>query len=80
MDMIERVARAICKLRYGDPDFDYGMNKPRWVDCVPDAYAAIEEMREPTDAMIDAAEKDGGHSYYRWQAMIDAALQDNQTA
>ena len=45
------------------------------------ARAAIEAMREPTDAMIDAANvMDDGHAVeygdhkLAWQAMIDAAL------
>jgi hypothetical protein len=38
-----------------------------------EADAALAAMREPTEAMVDAMEKDAGHSVYRWQAAIDAA-------
>lgn len=74
MDMIERVARAISE-----------------VDCLPlgpaharaMARAAIEAMREPTTAMIDATQdiyaEPGRHLIeYVWEKMIDAAL--NETA
>jgi hypothetical protein len=66
-EMIERVAQAIC----GDdnPANILTIHRSR-------ALAAIEAMREPTQAMSDAAaEKPGQMSYTDvWQAMIDAAV------
>ena len=47
-DMIERVARALAD----DARFMYERNPERWTDA---ARAAIEAMREPTEAMIDSA-------------------------
>lgn len=40
------------------------------------AVAAIEAMREPTEAMVEAGKDDwdDGHSASRWRDMIDAGL------
>lgn len=70
-DMVDRVARAIHTLRHNTPE--------------QQARAAIEAMREPTEAMVS----DGDHSngWYRvgeeeavlcWHAMIDAALSNSK--
>lgn len=69
--MIERVARAIAKGEYGENVDDV------WHTCIDDARAAIEAMREPTEAMLDAgygAEPTGAALVAPWEAMIDAAL------
>jgi hypothetical protein len=42
------------------------------------ARAALELLREPTDAMIDACPEQ--YSEPNWQAMIDAALADGVCA
>ena len=51
------------------------------------ARAAIEAMREPTDAMISASSEEGvgwgddnarGYVKAEWQAMLDAALADDK--
>ncbi len=77
--MIDRVARALLAARerrgHGDIDF------------VDDAYAAIEAMREPTEAMLRAGWKEiddylsgGGTSVATpeniYVAMVEAALAD----
>lgn len=69
-EMVERVARAIHRKRHGDAR--------GWRSVVPEARAAIQAMREPTNPMIDAA-KDSGAALmvgltYVWRDMIDAAL------
>jgi hypothetical protein len=81
MDMIERVARALTIYDGSDPDGRTSIaDRPkRWMLMIEDARAAIAAMREPTEAMLSAAEE------YRppihrltwagpWRAMIDAAL------
>lgn len=72
-EMVERVARAIAEARFG-------------IGCPVDgddriaARAAIEAMREPTDAMVDAAygRERTGTERGNWRAMIDAALTETQ--
>lgn len=73
--MVERVAKAIC----------WSERQNRWPKCPcdgtcdhrnsgvsePKARAAIEAMREPTQAMIDA-EPEGFKEF--WQDVIDEAL------
>jgi len=72
-EMIERVARAICRAEYGPGDAG-------WANQIPAARAAIEAMREPTEGMLDkgaVAEGDGNLAQQAlniWAAMIDAAL------
>lgn len=70
-EMIERVALAIMRVETEDKISDY----------YKFARAAIEAMRESTEAMLEAAwdRTDGlpagADLYYEaWQAMIDAAL------
>lgn len=83
-EMVERVARALCVADGCDPDhesadpIDTGIKL--WTRYVRDASAAIEAIREPTKAMIQAAydssldddERFDAHEI--WQAMIDEAL------
>lgn len=51
-DMIERVARAICRAGGKDPDETMielgGVRTPMWDAFVPIARAVIEAMREPS--------------------------------
>ena len=67
MDLVERVARAIMQNIIADRD-----------DALNAARAAIAAMREPSDAMIDAAwnaiSTERITATEAWQAMIDAAL------
>ena len=65
--MIERVARALHEADQAAPaahDYDRHLKFM--------ARAAIETMREPTSAMLEA--HGGRGALYDWQAMIDAAL------
>lgn len=92
-EMVERVARAICVVAKGPdyPDADY-YGKPGdpwrkwWESFVPEARAAIAAMREPTEAMREAALDADLDIYWGymaegpgkpgdvWRAMIGAAL------
>lgn len=93
-EMLERVARAIA-LAALDPETRAAVNPDKWF--VAESYydlarAAIEVMREPTDAMKSApydAEIDFGpggtgdieaNPLNVWQAMIDAALKQEEKA
>jgi hypothetical protein len=87
MDMVERVARAIHRIEGEKPNTspfpDYSDD---WRDYTPQARAAIEAMRVPTDEMVKAGEEGinslpalpGHYAEYCWPAMIDAALSPNQ--
>lgn len=69
MRMIDRVARAI---------EDANMKASGDEDYAPLARAAIEAMREPTDAMVDAGQwQIDPVSLY--QSFIDAALNEQVT-
>jgi hypothetical protein len=75
--MVERVIGAM-KAAVDLPD-DPNVHPGRFVSLEKLARAAIMEMREPTDAMIEASnqEWDGRMSHRSsgaWQAMIDEAL------
>lgn len=100
--MIERVARAILKRRFYDcePDMYVDLDWFFWVmenesgeiwpDALNEARAAIEAMREPDNAMLNAASKAMSPDRrptpkrvsvkmkhrIRYRAMIDAALKD----
>lgn len=55
-EMVEKVARKLCELQDGDPDYCASVpNHPLWRQCVEFARAAAEAMREPSPAMIAAA-------------------------
>lgn len=84
--MVERVARALHTV-------DDARSRPdlavEWEACLPvyqkmkleEARAAIDAMREPTSAMVEAAhEADGAGVGYGevWTAMVDAALSEPQ--
>lgn len=74
--MVERVARAIGSHPIGDVDLDYLADMLTENALREIAIAAIEAMREPTDAMFAAAPSGECPSYVDdlWQDMIDAAL------
>jgi hypothetical protein len=79
-EMVERVARAICRgVGQVRPDVIL-TDEPAWHQYIYAARAAIEAMREPTPEMLRAAQTTHA-SYLRaatdaeiWQAMIRAAL------
>jgi hypothetical protein len=87
--MVERVARAIFETRRmtkaADGTWDealkgHAMKLPASFEIVElaraEARAAIEAMREPTEAMISGGfnEAHKGHVIGTWVTMIDAAL------
>jgi hypothetical protein len=74
-EMVDRVARAL--------ELDsYAHSGPMTHEEMfrRQARAAIEEMRKPTDAMVEAGNPQCGEdslgAWYPWTAMIDAALAD----
>ena len=88
-EMVERVARAIWQESVGRADwYKWETFRPdAWGRCLSmaQARAAIEAMREPTEAMIEAARNEDDPGFCdepgfaaphkdAWQAMIDAAL------
>ena len=83
-EMVERVARAIrsaAEAVAGQPSFD---PRTQTVDERVMARAAIEAMREPTEAMRNAPMPDC--FYYgtpspldAWGRMIDAVLKEQET-
>lgn len=84
-EMIERVARALASHHWymsgNDPEKEGAVIDRRWRNFEPQARAAIEAMRDPPQAMLDAGIGDAGWGdceeseiNYRWNAMINAAL------
>lgn len=79
-EMVERVARAIQATR--GPRENWDRVTPATRDLwMADARAAIEAMREPTEAMTDAGwrrieERDDAAE--NWRMMIDAALKGSE--
>lgn len=85
-DMVERVARAIGKAEMGDAYFiglHWNMNAPNRSRLCNMSYAAIQAMREPTEAMVETGESVRGNHLSDYpdngtksifSAMIDAAL------
>lgn len=93
MDMVEKVARAICVADGLAPDalpnedFADG-SEVMWMTCRDVARAAIAAMREPTEAMVRSVVRevypnDQGLSEFEaadiWGNMIDAALTPSQS-
>lgn len=91
-DMVEKVARAICRADGVDPDaIGYGLGVqmpkdaeyPLWKAREAQARAAIEAMRTPTEAMRRAGTAampvcfdEEAGAISCWQAMIDAILKE----
>lgn len=74
-EMVERVAVAIFKAN-GFSMEDASFERMKTYEML--ARAAIEAMRNYTDAMYEAGEEVGGYdvTHVTWEAMIDAALKD----
>lgn len=81
-EMIKRVAIAICEADAGGSGRAPGELILDWRKFEPQARAAIEAMRSPTEAMIFRGELvshgplEGRRPGRILSAMIDAALQD----
>ncbi|WP_260927425.1 hypothetical protein [Novosphingobium sp. 9] len=50
----ERAARALCLLDSNPPDATMD-GKPLWMDYLPEVRAVLQAIREPDEAMIEAA-------------------------
>ena len=91
-EMVERVAQAICENL--EPAFNTGTGAQRWTwDHIDEASkqclrtvarAGIAAMREPTEAMVDAADAATDHDILRdehirraWSTMIDVTLMED---
>ena len=91
-EMVERVARVLARTE-NQRQLDTGFAWPEdlkggdleadWQEYESDARAAIKAMREPTDAMVEAGERESFGSvkstYARYQAMINKALEGDQS-
>lgn len=89
-EMVERVARAIASKLETNPDemiedMSCVGSHPAWTEYEESARAAIEAMREPTEAMRDAGgvvagsrrdDPDCPTAEAVWSAMISAALKE----
>jgi hypothetical protein len=75
MDMVERVARALAD----EARFIYERNTERWDGA---AIVAIEAMREPTEAMLEAYVSGVGDDWYDavsdYQFFIDSILKSTR--
>ena len=87
MDMVERVARAICLAHAIDSGYSRGCAEAsvdvEWKAWVVEARAAIAAMREPTEEMVDAGWQTSDDVVWMalkeaWPAMIDAALTSSE--
>lgn len=77
VEMVERVARAICEHALDAPDWD-ALEPGVKGAYVNHARAAIEALREPTAAMVALAQTPSAWSSFEafWRAMIDAILKE----
>lgn len=79
-EMIERVARSLCKIDGNDPDDIVRDGVLLWTRYDEEARAAILAMQEPTEDMITAHRNAPATSdpvyqaKFDWAAMIGAAL------
>lgn len=80
--MIERVAEAILKRLISEGEYlkDLGDGLIKYDGCIylsEVAKAAIEALRDPTEAMLQAdPRRDFVLSQESWEAMVDAALKE----
>lgn len=83
MTPLERAARALYQrlgTEIADPE-NLGEDE-RWPEFVDDARAVLQAIREPSDAMLDAAGKADPLECRsgEWRAMIDAAMEEQPPA
>lgn len=80
MTPLERAARALANL--DEPDKEIELADDAWRQYVPDVRALLQSIREPSEAMLDAAcvvddlPRPNPEAVLHWQAMIDAALEE----
>jgi hypothetical protein len=73
--MVERVAKAMAEPYMWVVRTPAALKREPWREFIPAARAAIEAMREPTEAMENAAITYNDSSILlMYEAMIDAAL------
>lgn len=73
--LIERVARALAPMAWAAlGSGDTFAQKARRTASMRHARAAIEAMKQPTDAMLSATEGHSDDPATVWMTMIDAAL------
>jgi len=71
LTMLQRVAMAIAETQVGHWEY--------WYDFKPEARAALEAMREPTQEMLRDYYPDAHETVVsEWKVMIDAALKEGQ--
>jgi hypothetical protein len=78
-EFVERLSRALCQNAGYDPDGTQGahlVEETNWTFFTQMACAALEAMREPTQAMIEAARDEilVANASGVWRTMINAAL------
>jgi hypothetical protein len=85
-EMVDRVAQAILAVNVPRANWDYCKSvpdHPLYTQSIELARAAIEAMREPTEAMIEAGSTAADHEFgtigleaakEAWNLMIDEAL------
>ncbi|WP_277971481.1 hypothetical protein [Sphingomonas echinoides] len=73
MDMIERVARTLCRADGLSENTVYN-GKPMWRSFELTARFVLIAMREPDLQMSAVANFDRNFAVTRWNAMIDVAL------
>lgn len=84
MNMIEKVARALCWNNGMNPDLTLGGDGVNflWMEYEDKAKAAIEAMYDPTEAITTAGIEAWRNHYLspvtQWRAMIDAALKEEE--
>ncbi|MBB4861024.1 hypothetical protein HNO88_004372 [Novosphingobium chloroacetimidivorans] len=73
----ESAARALCKLD-GHPDHAEMNGTTLWQDYLPKARAVLLSVRNPSDAVLAAADAlpCSVDTTACWQAMVDAALSE----
>ena len=80
-EMVEKVARAICRASGFEPDHTDHLDRVFWTLYTQEARAAIKAMMEPTEKMIEAGDYQNKHAVLQiratWFAMLTAALEDD---
>ncbi|KKC27339.1 hypothetical protein WP12_04055 [Sphingomonas sp. SRS2] len=84
---MERAAKALCELD-GNPPNATMDGKPLWRDYVPEVLAVVKALREPSEAMVEAAGErwnysdNGGRERrdfeHEWRAAIDAIAEQGR--
>jgi len=70
MDMVEKVAKAVCLAQWGGYPFGRGEREawPQWAQALKVARAAIDAMSEPTPITLDDLAAAGAIESIRFSA------------